>query len=99
MATPHFLAPLLRGDSSALTLRNERNDRIIAATIRTAFDSRSRRRGLLGSDELPHSTALVIAPCNAIHTCFMRFAIDVIFADRMGRVVSVAQTVAPWRIR
>jgi ethanolamine transporter EutH len=33
----------------------------------------------LGRDGLPDGTALVIAPSNAVHTFFMRFAIDVIF--------------------
>jgi uncharacterized membrane protein (UPF0127 family) len=28
---------------------------------------------------------------------FMRFAIDVVFVDRAGRVVRVAERVAPWR--
>lgn len=43
--------------------------------------------------------ALVIAPCGAVHTAFMRFAIDVAFLDRDGRVVKLAPGVAPWRIR
>ena len=33
-----------------------------------------------------------------IHTAFMRFAIDVIFVDRTGRVVRVVRDLGPWRI-
>ena len=44
------------------------------------------------SDTLSQSGApltLVIAPTNAIHTFFMRFAIDVAFVARDGRVLKV----------
>jgi uncharacterized membrane protein (UPF0127 family) len=40
-----------------------------------------------------------MAPCSSIHTAFMRFAIDVIFAGRTGRVLRVALAVPPWRVR
>lgn len=98
MARRHFLVPLLQNDPGSLELRNDRNGRLIARTLMTAFDSRSRRQGLLGRGALPQSTALVIAPCNAVHTFFMRFAIDVIFADRSGTVVGIAHELRPWRI-
>jgi uncharacterized protein len=46
----------------------------------------------------PAGTGLLIAPCNSIHTCWMRFAIDVVFLDAMGVVLAVKPGVAPWRI-
>jgi hypothetical protein len=63
-----------------------------------AFDSASRRRGLLKRDFLPEGSALVIAPTNAIHTFFMRFAIDVAFVARDGRVLTVRRAMPPWRM-
>ncbi len=42
--------------------------------------------------------ALVIAPSNSIHTFFMRFAIDVIYTDREGRVLKVREALRPWRL-
>ncbi len=33
-----------------------------------------------------------------IHTAFMRFAIDVIFVDRTGRIMRVVRDLGPWRI-
>ena len=81
-----------------LVLTNTRNDRIVARTLLRAFDSESRRRGLLKRDSLPEGTALVIAPTNAIHTFFMRFAIDVAFMSRDGRVLKVRAGMPPWRI-
>lgn len=99
MPRAHFLTPLLRESPTAFEFRNGRNDWPVARHLMTAFDSRSRRQGLLGRNGLPQSAALVIGPCNAVHTCFMRFAIDVIFVDRTGMVVRVAHAVKPWRIQ
>jgi uncharacterized protein len=79
-------------------LVNARNDDTIASQVELASTRATRRRGLLGRDALGAASALIIAPCCAIHTVGMRFAIDVIFVDRKGRVVRTAPAVAPWRI-
>jgi uncharacterized membrane protein (UPF0127 family) len=94
---PHFLEPLIRGTTRA-RLFVEGHDRPIAESIEGAFDSATRRRGLLGRDGLPEGAALVIAPSSTVHTFFMRFAIDLVFARRDGRVVKVRPRVGPWRI-
>jgi uncharacterized protein len=53
--------------------------------------------GLLArSPLLPHE-ALYLAPCSSVHTCFMRYAIDVAFVDRNGTVLKLAAQLAPWR--
>jgi uncharacterized membrane protein (UPF0127 family) len=93
-----FLDPLRQSGASSLVLTNARNDRIVARTLLRAFDSESRRRGLLKHDSLPEGSALVIAPTNAIHTFFMRFAIDVAFVSRDGRVLKVRRAMPPWRM-
>ena len=93
-----FLSPLLRSGGSSLALTNTRHRRIVARTLLTAFDSKSRKKGLLGRDSLPEGTALIIAPCQAIHTFAMRFAIDVLFVSKDGQVLKVRQAVPPRRI-
>ena len=65
---PSFLDPLLRPDAAPHVLENTRTGGIVADRLLTAFDSESRRRGLLGRDGLPSGTALIIAPSNAVHT-------------------------------
>jgi uncharacterized membrane protein (UPF0127 family) len=57
----------------------------------------TRMRGLLGRRELPAEEGVLLRPAGSIHTLFMRFAIDVVFLDREGRVLKVAEAVAPWR--
>ena len=93
-----FIDPLLRSGEPSLVLANDRHDRIVARTLLTAFDSASRRQGLLKHDCLPEGSALIIAPSSAIHTFFMRFAIDVAFVSRDGRVLKLRSGMPPWRI-
>jgi uncharacterized membrane protein (UPF0127 family) len=58
----------------------------------------SRRRGLLGRDRLDPASALMLTPCVAVHTAFMRFPIDIVFLDRDGYTVKLVNDVRPWRV-
>ena len=93
-----FLEPLRRSGQPSLVLTNTRNDQVVAHTLLRAFDSASRNQGLLKRDFLEEGSALVIAPTNAIHTFFMRFAIDVAFVAKDGRVLKLRRNMRPWRI-
>ena len=85
-------------DAARLSLVNQRTDEALAHHVEVAVTRKSRRKGLLGRDGLGSSCALVLAPCLAIHTMFMRFDIDAIFVDDVGRAVKVVRRLAPWRI-
>ena len=91
----HFLRALLKNHDEFVL---DAGDRPIATAVETAFDSASRKRGLLGRDGLPDGAAMIIAPCSAVHTFGMRFAIDVIFAGADGRVLKVRPSLAPARM-
>jgi len=93
-----FLQPLLRTTSGAFEIRNLRNRRSLAQDIVAAFDSKSRKTGLLRHQSFPAGSAMLIAPSNAVHTFFMRFAIDIAFVTRDGMVVKTRDSVPPWRI-
>lgn len=93
-----FLDPLRSRTRPPYRLENERNGRVLATDVVPAFDSASRRTGLLKHDSMPEGSALVIAPTNAIHTFFMRFAIDVVFVARDGTAVSLRHDLKPWRM-
>src|SRR5687768_16358421 len=79
--TPLAAAP------AGLVLRNMRTGRIVADRLLPALDSESRRRGLLKHTSLDAGEAMIIAPTNAVHTWFMKFAIDIAFVTRDGRVL------------
>ena len=96
---PHCLSALVRDPTARLGLWNRRTGRPLATRLVAAFDSATRRQGLLGRDRLLTDEALVLAPCSSVHTAFMRFPIDLVFLDRDGRVLKLASRVRPWRIR
>ena len=57
--------------------------------------------GLMGRKNIAPSHALLISSCFSVHTCFMRFAIDVAFVKRQEdgenwRVEKVARGLRPW---
>ena len=54
--------------------------------------------GLLPEKSLPADEGLLLTPCRSVHTFFMRFEIDVIYLDNMGRVLAAFSHVKPWRI-
>lgn len=94
----HFLQPLLHPGGASLGLYNTRTSQVLAQQLEFAADSRTRRRGLLGRAGLAPHAAMIIAPCNAIHTFFMRFTIDVVFANREGYVLRLCPNLRPWRM-
>ena len=94
-----FLDPILRTPTTAWILRNARHERVVARVVETAFDRGTRNRGLLGRSSFGEDRALILAPCNGIHTFFMKFAIDVAFVDREGHVLRACSAMNPWRIQ
>jgi uncharacterized protein len=68
-------------------LVNNSRSLVLATVIEPAFDSTTRRTGLLGRLALPFDTVLAIAPSSAIHTFGMHFPIDVLFVNRDGVVI------------
>jgi uncharacterized membrane protein (UPF0127 family) len=98
MKRPHFLAPLLDHDPDACRLLIAESNVELACRIETAFESKARKRGLLGRSTFPTGSAIVIAPCNAVHTFWMEFPIDVLFVDRQGRLLNAVAALRPWRL-
>jgi uncharacterized membrane protein (UPF0127 family) len=58
----------------------------------------ARLLGLALLARAPPACALLIPRCRSVHTAGMRFALDVAFLDRAGRVLRVAYAVPPWRV-
>jgi len=81
-----------------LVLVHRQTSQTISSLVEVAATRRSRRRGLLGRKTMDASEALIIAPCFAIHTAFMQFAIDVLFIDSRGRVLKIVRELPPWRM-
>jgi hypothetical protein len=71
--------------------------RLVVGDAEIARSAPRRMRGLLGRDHLGDDGGLWIEPAPSVHTCFMRFPIDVVFLDGDHRVVKVADGLRPWR--
>lgn len=76
----------------------ERSGVPLATAVEVAGHSASRRRGLLGRDQLDAGAALVIAPCQGVHTFGMKFVIDIVAVNRDGVVIKMCSHVPARRI-
>lgn len=78
-------------------LRNLRSNQIISDQVEVASHFGTRFMGLMGKRMLAKEKCLLLTRCNSIHTCFMRFTIDVVFLDKDMKVVAIKEQVKPWR--
>ena len=92
-----FLSAYLKDPRQRWALVNLDTGVTLVSRIDAALDSAARRRGLLGRAGLDDE-GLVIAPCNAVHTFFMRFPIDIAFVTREGAITRCFSQVPSWRI-
>lgn len=80
------------------TIRNRTRGTIVAQHAELASSWLARLRGLIGRQRLGAGEALIISPCNSIHTLFMAFPIQVLFVGEGNVVLRTTLGVAPWRI-
>ena len=83
----------------ALIAKNLDTGRIVADKVAVADTRATRAVGLLNRSELNPGEGLWIIPSRGVHTCWMRFAIDVVALDDQGVVVDRVSALKPWRIR
>lgn len=81
-----------------MIIRNRSKQTTLAHRATAARTFHERLRGLMFRPGLARGEALVLLGDNSIHTFFMRFPIDVLYLDRDGRVLRLAEAMPPWRI-
>ena len=67
-------------------------------TLEVADTFFTRFFGLMGRKSLGEDKALLIRPCNSIHTFFMRFNMTAVFVDEDMRVIKVVPNMSPCRL-
>jgi uncharacterized membrane protein (UPF0127 family) len=79
---------------------NKNKGTILAEEVFLANSPGKRIQGLLGKKETQFSKgqALILKPCNSIHTFFMNFTIDALFVDQQSKVIKVLSCLRPFRI-
>ena len=63
----------------------------LANCMEVADSGAKRNKGLLGRERLSPGEGLWIIPCEAVHTFWMRFPIDLVYLDRKKRIRKLAQ--------
>ena len=85
-------------DTKSLAVRNITRGTLVAERAEVAGSNVKRSKGLLGRKGLPTGEGMWITPCEAVHTFFMQFPIDLIYLDKKFRVKKVRSGVKAWRI-
>ena len=78
-------------------VRNLTRNTVLCEAMEEAKTFGTRLKGLMGRTDFPLGTGLHIAPCNSIHTFFMKIPIDVLFLDKGLKVVDALEAMAAWR--
>ncbi|MDB5074310.1 MAG: hypothetical protein JWO42_489 [Chloroflexi bacterium] len=58
----------------------------------------TRFAGLMFRKILPEGNGLVLMPEGQIHMFFMRFPLDIVHADKEGKVLRILHGIKPWRL-
>jgi uncharacterized membrane protein (UPF0127 family) len=77
---------------------NKTTGKTVVARLTIAAGYWSRLIGLQFRRELPPEAGMLLFPCNSVHTCFVRFPLDVVFLDDAGTVLAVRGNLRPWRL-
>jgi uncharacterized protein len=83
----------------ALRVKNLDTGVVVADRVGVAATRSARAVGLLNRDGLEPGEGLWIIPSRGVHTCWMRFAIDVVVLDEDGVVIDRVDSLKPWRVR
>jgi hypothetical protein len=81
-----------------MRLINQTKNTILAEDVLIANTPFKRIRGLLGKKVFLPNQAIILDPCNSVHTFFMRFAVDILFVDKDYKVVKALPDFSPNRI-
>jgi uncharacterized membrane protein (UPF0127 family) len=86
------------GREVRLRVLNQTRNTELANCMEVADTGAKRNRGLLGRERLSPGEGLWIIPCEAVHTFWMQFSIDLVYLDSKKRIRKLASEVRPWRL-
>ncbi len=85
-------------NKTQLRVVNTSRKTMLATNLEIAGSGARRSKGLLGRKGLAPGEGMWIVPCEAVHTFFMRFPLDLVYLDRKHQVKKVRSNVPPWRL-
>jgi uncharacterized protein len=88
--------------AGAASVFNRTRGTVLCERLEVAASHVEQSRGLLGRDRLEPGTGMLFEgswlPLMWMHMFFMRFAIDIVFLDKAGRVLRINPDLKPWRV-
>jgi uncharacterized protein len=81
-----------------MRLINQTKNIILAEDVFLAKTPLGRIKGLLGRKVFLSDQAIILDPCNSVHTFFMRFPIDIIFVDKDYKIIQILPELKPNKI-
>ena len=81
-----------------MVVSNLTRNTTLATCMEVADSGPKRNKGLLGRERLSTGEGLWIIPCEAVHTFWMRFSIDLVYLDSKKRIRKLVSEVPPWRL-
>jgi uncharacterized membrane protein (UPF0127 family) len=82
----------------SLRVMNVTRNTMLATRMEVAESAAMRNKGLLGRKCMAPGEGLWIRPCEAVHTFWMQFPIDLVYLDRKNRIRKLVSSVPPWRL-
>ncbi len=80
-----------------MRITNRSRNTLLGSRVVLASTWMSRFRGFIGRPEPRRGEGILLLPCDAIHTFWMSFDLDVLFLDEKGTVLEVVRSLRPWR--
>ncbi len=81
-----------------VTIVNKRNNKIVFSKAYEAKSFFLKLRGLMFKKTLTNDEALIFYKTSSIHTCFMRFPLDIIFLDINRKIIRIVESLGAWRM-
>lgn len=72
--------------------------KLLSSNIKLAESFGDRLIGLMFGEKPNDADGLMIDPCRSIHTCFMKYSLDVVFISSKNQVIKIIRDIRPWRM-
>jgi len=80
-----------------LVVKMKNSSEALTGNILHAKNWLDRLIGLMFAERTIKIDGLLIEPCNSIHTCFMKFNLDLFFLNKNNEIVCIIRNLKPWR--
>ena len=80
-----------------MRITNRTRNTLLGTRVEQASTWWGRLRGYIGRPEPKRGEGILLVRCNAVHTWWMSFSLDLIFLDERGKVLELKRLVSPWK--